>query len=200
MSLVESRTYTSELRDAQAAATRERILDAVVEVLAEGVDTLSIPAVAERAGVSIGTVYRHFGDKSGLLKALIPHAGKGSGIDVESIPQTLEEVDDVVRKVYHHFENTDDLVRAAFASRIGREARIQGSAERLDVMRTMVRQIDPLLPANQSDHLAKPLLILTTSDVYLQWKDRLGLDSDEAADEVMWAIRTIFRGSHHGRP
>lgn len=200
MSLVESRTYTSELRDAQAAATRERILDAVVEVLAEGVDTLSIPAVAERAGVSIGTVYRHFGDKSGLLKALIPHAGKGSGIDVESIPHTLEEVDDVVRKVYHHFENTDDLVRAAFASRIGREARIQGSAERLDVMRTMVRQIDPLLPANQSDHLAKLLLILTTSDVYLQWKDRLGLDSDEAADEVMWAIRTIFRGSHHGRP
>lgn len=191
---MESRRYTSELRSIQAAATRDRILDALVDVLAEGVDTLSIPAVAERAGVSIGTVYRHFRDKAGLLRALIPHAGKKSGIDYESIPETLDEVDDLVRKVYSHFENTDDLLRAAFASRIGREARIQGSAERLELMRTMIDQIAPLVPADQSDHLAKLVLILTTSDVYLQWKDRLGMDSEEAADEVMWAIRTVIQG------
>jgi len=189
-----SRRYTSELRDAQAAATRDRILDAVVEVLAEGVDTLSIPSVAERAGVSIGTVYRHFGDKAGLLKALVPHAGKRSGIDVEAIPETLEEVDDVVRKVYHHFENTDDVLRAAFASRIGREARVRGSGERFELMKRTIHNIDPNIPGDQVDHLAKLMLILTTSDVYLQWKDRLGMDPEEAANEVMWAIRTVIRG------
>lgn len=191
---MESRRYTSELRDAQAAATRDRILDAVVEVLAEGVDTLSIPSVAERAGVSIGTVYRHFGDKAGLLKALVPHAGKRSGIDMESIPETLEEVDDVVRKVYHHFENTDDVLRAAFASRIGREARVRGSGERFELMKRMIHNVHPNIPSDQADHLAKLVLILTTSDVYLQWKDRLGMDSEEAADEVMWAIRTVIQG------
>lgn len=191
---MESRKYTSELRSAQAAATRDRILDAVVEVLAEGVDTLSIPSVAERAGVSIGTVYRHFGDKAGLLKALVPHAGKRSGIDIESIPETLEEVDDVVRKVYHHFENIDDVLRAAFASRIGREARVLGSGERFELMKRMIHNIDPNIPGDQADHLAKLVLILTTSDVYLQWKDRLGMDPEEAANEVMWAIRTVIRG------
>ena len=193
---MESRKYTSELRSAQAAATRERVLDAVVEVLAEGVETLSIPAVAERAGVSIGTVYRHFGDKAGLLKALIPHAGKASGISYESLPDTLDEMDGVVRKVFGHFENADDLLRAAFTSRIGRDVRIQDTAGRLEAMRTMIHQIDPHIAGDQLEHLARLLLILTTSDVYLQWKDRLGMDSEEAADEVMWAIRTVIQGIH----
>lgn len=193
---MESRKYTSELRDAQAAATKDRILDAVVEVLADGVDTLSVPAVAEQAGVSIGTVYRHFGDKAGLLKALLPHARKGSGIDTESIPETFDEIDGLVRKVFDHFDNTDDLWRAAFASRIGREARVQGSAERLELMKKAFHQIDPRIPADQLDHLAKLGLILTTSDVYLQWKDRLEMSSEEAADEVMWTIRTLIRGIH----
>lgn len=191
---MESRKYTSELRSAQAAATRERVLDAVVQVLAEGVDTLSIPAVAERAGVSIGTVYRHFGDKAGLLKALIPHAGKRSGIEIEAPPETLDEVDDVVRKVFHHFESADDLMRAAFASQIGRDVRIQEMPERLRAMTNTFRKIAPGASDDQLDHLAKLALILMASDVYLQWKDRLGLSPEEAADEVMWTIRTVIQG------
>ncbi len=188
-----TRKYDSQLRDDQAAATRDRILDAVVEVLAEGVDTLSVPAVAERAGVSVGTIYRHFGDKAGLLKALIPHAGRRSGIEVESLPETMEEVDEIVRKVFHHFENTDDLTRAAFASRIGRDVRIQGTPERLDGMREAFRNVDPEIPPDQLEHLAKLAFVLTTSDVYLLWQDRLGLGPDEAADEVMWTIRTLIQ-------
>lgn len=189
-----SRKYTSELREAQARETRERILDALVEVLAEGVDTLSVPAVAGRAGVSVGTVYRHFEGKAGLVKALIPHAGRRTGIEVDSIPKSLDEVDDVVRKVFHHFEDTDDLMRAAFASRIGREARIGHTPERLEGMRETFRSTNPGIPSDQVEHLAKLSFILTTSDVYLQWKDRLGLSPEEAADEVMWALRTVIRG------
>lgn len=189
-----TRKYTSKLREDQARATRDRVLEAVVEVLAEGVETLSIPAVAEKANVSVGTVYRHFGDKAGLLKALIPHAGRRSGIEVVSPPETMDEVDEIVRKVFHHFENTDDLMRAAFASRIGRHVRIQETPERLQAMRETFRKVDPEIPPDQLEHLAKLAVVLTTSDVYLQWQDRLGLGPEEAADEVMWTIRTILRG------
>lgn len=189
-----SRTYNSELRTAQAAATRDRILDSVVEVLAEGVDTLSIPAVAERAGVSIGTVYRHFGDKAGLLKALVPYAGRRTGVDVDSIPQSLDEIDEVVHKVFRHFEETDDLMRAAFASRIGRDVRVQGSAERLETFRRAFAGVAPDLDPDQLDHVARLGLILTTSEAFQQWRDRLQLTPDQAADEVMWAIRAVIRG------
>lgn len=189
-----TRKYTSELRKAQAEATRTKILDALVEVLAEGVDTLSVPAVAERAGVSIGTVYRHFGDKAGLLNALIPHTRTRTGIEVDTTPKSLEEMRDVVRQVFRHFENTDDLLRAAFASRIGRDVRIQGSGERLELMKETFQEIDPGLEPKDLDHLANLGLILTTSEAYQQWKDRLGLGPDEAAEEVMWAITTLIRG------
>lgn len=188
------RTYTSELRKAQAEATRTKILDALVEVLAEGVDTLSVPAVAERAGVSVGTVYRHFGDKAGMLKALMPYTQTRSGIEIDSTPESLDEMREAVGQVFRHFENTDDLLRAAFASRIGREVRIKGSTERLQLMKEALQQLEPGLESNQLDHMAKLVLILTTSEAYQQWKDRLGLSPEEAADEVMWAIETLIKG------
>lgn len=192
-----TRKYSSELREAQAEATRDRILDALVEVLAEGVDSLSIPAVAERAGVSVGTVYRHFGDKAGLVRALIPYAQRQTGTEVEAIPETLDEMEAVVRKLFHHYEKTDDLLRAAFASPPGRELRVKESKVRLGMIRKALRQIDGELEPDRLEHAARLGLILTTSDVYLQWKDRLGMGPDEAASEVMWAIRTSIDGPQH---
>ncbi len=190
-----TRKYESELREAQALATRDTILDAVVEVLAEGVDTLAIPAVAERAGVSIGTVYRHFGDKAGLLRALIPYAGRRTGLEMESIPETMAELEAAVRRVFQHFEDTDDLMRAAFASRLGRSVRVDGSKERLELFRQTFRSVEPDLGPSDLEHVAKLGMVLTTSESYQQWKDRLGLTPDQVADEVMWAIRTVIGGA-----
>jgi AcrR family transcriptional regulator len=188
------RSYRSELREAQAEATRERILDALVEVMAEGVESFSIPAVAKKAGVSVGTVYRHFGDKSGLLKALLPHAGKQTGTIIEDIPATLEELHEVIRKVFRHFENSDDLLKAAFTSRMGRASRMEWTEDRLEATKRALLGLEPGLDREDLGHLAKAALILTTSDAYREWRERLGLTPDEAADEVMWTIRTLLRG------
>lgn len=57
---------------ADAAANRVRILDATRLVLAErGAEGITLDAVAERAGVGKGTVFRRFGDRSGLFQALL---------------------------------------------------------------------------------------------------------------------------------
>jgi AcrR family transcriptional regulator len=50
--------------------TRERILTAAIELMAEGGrSAVSMVAVACRAGVTRGTVYHHFGSQGGLLGA-----------------------------------------------------------------------------------------------------------------------------------
>jgi AcrR family transcriptional regulator len=55
-----------------AAANRERILCAARRVLAEhGAEGLSMNAVAAAAGVGKGTIFRRFGDRDGLTKALL---------------------------------------------------------------------------------------------------------------------------------
>lgn len=51
--------------------TQQRILEAGTALLEEGgTEALTVAAVASRAGVSVGSVYRRFGDKDRLLAAL----------------------------------------------------------------------------------------------------------------------------------
>ncbi|MGD0881010.1 MAG: TetR/AcrR family transcriptional regulator [Acidimicrobiales bacterium] len=54
------------------AETRSRLLGAAAELFAaQGVDAVSVDAVAEAAGRTSGAVYAHFGSKQGLLLALL---------------------------------------------------------------------------------------------------------------------------------
>ncbi len=57
---------------ARSVVTVEAILDAVLQVLiAEGKDRLTTTRVAARAGVSVGTLYQYFPNKSSLLQATL---------------------------------------------------------------------------------------------------------------------------------
>lgn len=55
-----------------AAANRERVLVAARRLFGErGSEGVSMDAVAEAAGVGKGTVFRRFGDRAGLMEALL---------------------------------------------------------------------------------------------------------------------------------
>ncbi len=54
-----------------AAANRERILDAATELIRRDGERVPMAAIAARAGVGIGTVYRHFAAREDLLAALV---------------------------------------------------------------------------------------------------------------------------------
>src|ERR1051326_3152286 len=58
-------------QQARSRATLARLLDATEELLEEGgLDAATVPAIAARAGVSVGVVYRRFPDKDNLLRAV----------------------------------------------------------------------------------------------------------------------------------
>jgi AcrR family transcriptional regulator len=56
---------------ADARRNRTRILDAARELFAQEHPDVQIGDVAKRAGVGVGTVYRHFPDKHALMGALV---------------------------------------------------------------------------------------------------------------------------------
>lgn len=65
-------TQTAErVMRADARRNRGRILDAARELFAEARPDVQIGDVAARAGVGVGTVYRHFPDKQALMGALV---------------------------------------------------------------------------------------------------------------------------------
>ncbi|MFJ2838354.1 MULTISPECIES: TetR/AcrR family transcriptional regulator [Nocardia] len=60
---------------ADAARNRALLLDAAQQLVREhGVAGLTMDAVAKRAGVGKGTVFRRFGNRTGLMLALLDHS------------------------------------------------------------------------------------------------------------------------------
>jgi AcrR family transcriptional regulator len=68
----------TERTEARKAATRERIVAAALDQLAEGgYASASVQAVARRAGVATGSVYRYFPSKSELFAEVFRRASAG---------------------------------------------------------------------------------------------------------------------------
>ncbi len=78
------RPYRSPLRAAQAEATRQRILDAGLELFAErGYPATSVTQIAAAAGVSPETIYASVGSKRGIIDALLAQ------IDTEAVEERV---------------------------------------------------------------------------------------------------------------
>src|SRR5579875_2365464 len=56
---------------ADARRNRESVLDAASELFALHGEAVQMDEIAERAGLGVGTLYRHFADKRALLAAII---------------------------------------------------------------------------------------------------------------------------------
>src|SRR5258705_6404811 len=61
---------------ADAIRNRERVLEAAKAVFSAGGPEASLEAVARRAGVGIGTLYRHFPTREALFEAVYRREGQ----------------------------------------------------------------------------------------------------------------------------
>ena len=77
-----TRRHSNPIRDAAAAATRARLLDAAVQLLrqADAPGKASLDAVAKAAGVTRLTVYNQFGSRRGLLEASFDEVARRGGL------------------------------------------------------------------------------------------------------------------------
>jgi AcrR family transcriptional regulator len=79
---------TTERTEARRAATRHQITTAARELIAEGgYVAAQVAAVADRAGVAVGTVYRHFPSKSDLFAEVFREASQH---EVDAMREAIE--------------------------------------------------------------------------------------------------------------
>jgi AcrR family transcriptional regulator len=94
---------------AQAAAvTRERILDAAVELFWERGEIASLDAVAQRADVTVQTVIRRFGGRDGLFAAAAERETDRVRRQRDEAP--VGDGDGAVRVLVDHYEEVGDGV------------------------------------------------------------------------------------------
>src|SRR3712207_3764694 len=115
------RKYDMSKRAATAAQTRRRIVDATLELHGEqGIGATSWDEIAARAGVGVGTVYRHFPSLDELIPAcgdiamqsLAPPDPATVPALFEDAAEPTERIKRLVREVFAIYERGAPALRA----------------------------------------------------------------------------------------
>lgn len=86
---------------ADARRNQERLLDAAVETILEVGAAPPLEGIARRAGVGIGTLYRHFPDRQSLLSAVAQHVLDRSAVAAETALAEAQNGYEVIRRYMH---------------------------------------------------------------------------------------------------
>lgn len=181
------------VRDEQREATRARIVRAVSDLVAhDHPAAISVPAVADRAGVGVATVYRYFPTKEALLDAA------ATGVVSEAagrLPSSFAEVGPALKQTWGELADQLPLVRGQFASPAGRELHRRRWEPKHAAMGAYLTAdgIDPTSPAGR--RLLGVADVLTSSTALLELHDKAGVAVDDAAEWVAWALEVLHRAT-----
>jgi AcrR family transcriptional regulator len=161
------RTYTMRARADATAQTREQILEAAMALSEEKLTfAIGLAEVAERAGVTVRTVLRHFGSRDGLFEALTSLA-REQVIDERETP--VGDTARATHTIVGHYELRGDRVlrmleEASIDKRIADHV-----AKGRRVHRDWVRAVFGPQLADAADTKALEDLLVVATDVYT-WK------------------------------
>ncbi|WP_261569016.1 TetR/AcrR family transcriptional regulator [Frankia gtarii] len=155
-----SRAYQQRRRAETTDANTERILRAATELFVERpFDNITLPAVAERAGVGLQTVIRRVGTKDGLVRAIngwiVPQVAATRG-DPGGARPAGDDLAGVTDRLARHYEQwgriTERTLHQQDASPALRESADAGRrAHREWIEAVFAADLDPLPPAARDD-------------------------------------------------
>jgi AcrR family transcriptional regulator len=184
-------------RAEQREDTRRRIVRAVAELVSEAHPaTVSFPAVAERAGVAVATVYRYFPNKQALLDASAMVLGDdGSVATLADYPRSFDDLADVLPAQFTALARQLPLTRNQLASPLGRELRqVRWAAKKAAVDDALrASGLDPRSP--EGERFGAIADVLTSSTALLELHDKAGIAPEVAAEHVLWALQVLRRAS-----
>lgn len=188
----ESRSYESPLRAEQRARTRIRILEAAIEQLAdEGLEDLTIPLVARRAGVSVRTVYVHFPTKDALTEAISELLDERIG--AIRFPEKADDLPSFVAGIFEGFDRDEPLFTGALRTRPGREVSARRRPKRIEELeKALEPELAGLEPLERREALAAIYMALSVGS-WRAMKDYFGLSGSEAGETAAWAVRAMLR-------
>jgi AcrR family transcriptional regulator len=189
-----SSNYHSPLRARQAAQTRRSIIEAAGALFAErGWSTATLPVIAERAGVSVDTIYATFGTKVALLMAVVDVAIMGDDDEAAMVDRPdfaelgrgrrAERLRTAVRytmAVYHRSVPVLGTLREAAASDDVAHDRFLRYDE--DRRRVMAAGLQLILGREPSGPLVDAVAALVSPEVYTYLTHSRGWSTQEVED------------------
>lgn len=185
------RPYNSPIREARAAETRGRILDAVRTIFeTDPESSLNFDEVAKVSGVNRRTIFRHFANKDELLQAF--WTSTNATLDMKIWPETGEDLMSMPPKLFEAMERIEGFVRAAHLSPTGHMMRMQVNAERLAAFRGSLADISTGMDPVARGRLEALSQVLFSATTWLSLRDYWGMSGREAGDAVVWGINALI--------
>lgn len=179
---------------ADAARNRRLLLDVAARIVRDhGAAGLSMEAVAESAGVGIGTVYRRFGDRAGLAYALIDDDEVQFQSAFLSGPPPLgpgAPPDERLRAYVHRY--VDRLYSQGELMATAEGIRFEVGAYRVQHLHLsqLIAQINADLDA---DYLAGALLEVLSGKLHLHHSQVAGMSAERVKAGLDQLLRGIVR-------
>lgn len=181
-----------DLRRRRSEVSRQAIRDAVTDLLRhEHPSTLSIPAVAAAAGVSVRTVYRYFPTKQDLLEDVAEIQQRRADAMVNGREDLYNDPGRYLEALWSDFEQDLAAVKAQHQSQLGGELR---QARMVQVKQNLDIRLDKYFPDVAEEDRADlgDLIMMTmSSSAFLDLHTRLGRSGKDAARLAWWAVRAM---------
>lgn len=198
MKLRTRRRYSSPLRQAQAGETRERILGAFAELVAEAGDReVSFEELGRRAGVERRTVFRHFPTRADLLAAFWVWINRR--LSPQALPEQLEDLRTLPPQVFAGFDRHENIIRASLHTKAGRAMRLAAMPERRRRFRAALAEVSAPLPPSERRALQGVVHLLYSAAAWETLKDYCGMSGREAGRTVAWALDRVLAGLERSR-
>ena len=189
------------LRDRQLEFTRDLILEALGDLIGEGrLAEFSVQDVADRAGVSMRTVYRHFASRDALLEGFLAWVGeRARAAGAMRFPATADDIAPLLRQRYAAFEELASVVvaMAKLDSATGIGTPI--AAKSLGTMRSSLAEVTGHLDPDLTEAVVWTIRIMWSHKTWAAFHEEGGLDAAHAGAAASWAIDVLIKELREGR-
>jgi AcrR family transcriptional regulator len=187
------RAYDSPLREAQAAHTREQILQVTHDFLAEhGISALTLPELAKAAGVSAPTVYRYFPTVEALLTDFLAWIRARIGHSREALVALApDQLASIPESNFPRFEAHAAVLKAVMDSPTWNRIRVGSMADRAKLAAQNFQPAAPQVPPAELAALLGPVYVLASPQTWRWLRETWGLDAKQARETAAWAMQVL---------
>jgi AcrR family transcriptional regulator len=188
------RAYSSSIRDAHLEQTRTLLLDTARAMLVEGgLEALTLPKLAQAAGVSAPTVYRHFPTLDDLFRAFLAWLRPELGLTTERLLSTPpDQLPALPLENFPRYEAHAAVLRPLMESREFNRVRVASMRDRARQASALVRPQAAGWSEAELEALLGSIWVLNSPQAWRWLRDTWGIENDEAAQAASWAMRTLL--------
>ena len=188
------------LRDRQVELTRDLILEAVAALVAEGrLPDFSVQDVADRAGVSLRTVYRHFASREALLEGCVAWGWERVGEVAEvGLPARADDIAAMVPVTFAALERLAPVVLPLLMLDTAAGLPREGSSRRLEAIRSALTEVTGDLDPQMAEAVAWTIRLICARKTWLDYYEG-GVDAAHAGAAAAWAVEVLIEALRKGR-